>query len=600
MRGLIGGVVSGGLVSALALSVVSIVSEQPAGVTPPETPLIDAPQVDGAPDPETGEAADNVSTPVGSLSVDAPQAPALPDSEAALTEPESPIAVQAEQSTPQADTDPLDEPEVVSIEGGLAAPETSQTASLQPRVIDPVLPNPQSIAPATPVTESNVTVSTAPAAPVIVADPQVETPLETSQDDRTNQDDGTNQDGGGTDNAPSTGRVVIEGSEPEEAFVVTSDVDVPVEPEGGSLADATQATETAPRVDAPFADTQTPTEPAANEEPIPTEDAVAALETPASDQTTTDVPVEAETPDDTVSIADATPDAEADPVLDDAAARALADDNRDQATAPPTSRFQLQGEGDTVLGSQNSGAIVRRFGDSSAADAQPEAAPTAVNALSDFAAPQVATDERPLLSFVLIDDGTMSAASAALAGLPFNVTIALDPAMEGATDMLNSYRADGFEVAVLAKVPAGALPSDVEVTFESVFRDLPETIAVLDIGDGGYQTDRDVTAQAMEILASQGRGFVTAGRGLNMAGRAAELAGVPSVVIHRDLDADDQDARVVRRFVDQAAFRARQESGVILIGRVRPDTISALILWATANQNDQVAIVPLSTVLNAQ
>ena len=101
----------------------------------------------------------------------------------------------------------------------------------------------------------------------------------------------------------------------------------------------------------------------------------------------------------------------------------------------------------------------------------------------------------------------------------------------------------------------------------------------------------------MDILAAQGRGFITVSQGLNFATRAAEQAGVHAGVVYRELDSDDQDARVIRRFVDQAAFRARQESGVILVGRVRPDTISALILWGTANQDDLVSVVPISAVL---
>jgi polysaccharide deacetylase 2 family uncharacterized protein YibQ len=109
-----------------------------------------------------------------------------------------------------------------------------------------------------------------------------------------------------------------------------------------------------------------------------------------------------------------------------------------------------------------------------------------------------------------------------------------------------------------------------------------------------------VTDQVMNVLASQGRGFVTVSQGLNMAVRAAEQAGVPAAVVYTDLDDDDQDARVVRRFVDQAAFRTRQESGVVLVGRMRPDTISALILWGSTSQDDQIAIVPLSAVLRAQ
>ena len=152
---------------------------------------------------------------------------------------------------------------------------------------------------------------------------------------------------------------------------------------------------------------------------------------------------------------------------------------------------------------------------------------------------------KPLLSILLIDDGSMSAAAAALAGLPFSVTIAIDPALPNAADLMTSYRADGFEVAVMAKLPEGAVPSNVEITFESVFASLPETIAVLDIGAGGLQSDRAVTEQAMDILAAQGHGFITASQGLNMAGRAAEQAGVPSVVVFRDLEVDNQDACVV-------------------------------------------------------
>jgi polysaccharide deacetylase 2 family uncharacterized protein YibQ len=82
-----------------------------------------------------------------------------------------------------------------------------------------------------------------------------------------------------------------------------------------------------------------------------------------------------------------------------------------------------------------------------------------------------------------------------------------------------------------------------------------------------------------------------------MALRAAEAAGVPAGVIYRDLDAEGQDARVIRRFLDQAAFRARQQSGVVLVGRVRPDTLSALILWGSANRAGDVTLAPVSAVL---
>ncbi len=526
MRGLFGGMVTGGMVSALALSVASVMGEQPAGVTPPAPPLVDAPQQDAAADtPAADETTTGLSTPVGSLSVEAPVTPSLPEGEASAREPASPVDITPDQPTLNADTAPLDEPSVVSVEGKLDAPTAGETSAVAAETIDPVFPNPQAAAPQVPVTEENLVVSTAPAAPVVVAEPTSPTP-ETAE--------GDTPDGEGS--------VLITGTEdtaPTETFVVDLGVAEPELPN--------PAAPEAPAADAPL------------------------VEAP-------DTPV------------DATPFAE------------------NEGGVPPTTgprRFQLQGGENTLLTDRDTGVIVRRPGaDPVATEDTPAAqadAPTATNALAQFAAtPSVDVGDAPLMSFILVDDGTMSAAAAALAGLPFDVTIALDPAMAGAADLMARYRADGFEVAVLGSLPEGAVPSDVEIAFESVFQTLPETIAVLDTGAGGLQSDPEVTAQVMDILAAQGRGFVTASQGLNTASRAAEQAGVPAGVIYRDLDADDQDARVIRRFVDQAAFRARQESDVILVGRVRPDTISALILWGTASLNEQVAIVPVSTILKNQ
>lgn len=526
MQGFLGGIVTGGLVSVLALSVVSVVSEQPAGLTPPAPPLVTAPEVEDT--PATGEE-DGPSTPVGSLSIDEPVAPALPGAEAAATEPASPAAQDADATAPRADTDPLDEPDVVSIEGTLQAPRTSQPAGVVAEPVDPVLPNPQSLAPQVPATEADLTVSTAPAAPVLVDEPDEPAPEpEAANEDTTGEEtaDATAQTGAGRD--------ADAGAQADAA----SEGDV----ETGAGADDVAPQEDVFVVDLP----QTGAQEAPAEDPVQADDL--ALATPA---------------------------------------------------AP---RIQLQGDGNTLLSDRDTGVTVRRPASEAppAEDATTPAAPPPSDALTRFAATYPDPAGKPLMSVALIDDGSMSAAAAALSGLPFPVTIILDAARADAPEAMQAYRDSGYEVAVMANLPDGARPQDVEVTFESVFAALPEAIAVIDMGQGGLQSDRDVTAQAMDILADQGRGFVTVSQGLNMAGRAAEQSGVPAATIYRDLDPDDQDARVIRRFVDQAAFRARQNTGVVLVGRVRPDTISALILWGTANGGDQVALVPLSAVLTAQ
>lgn len=269
--------------------------------------------------------------------------------------------------------------------------------------------------------------------------------------------------------------------------------------------------------------------------------------------------------------------------------------------APERPRIALQGEGGGLPGGGAEGVTVRRPGDGDGAEGQaPAEEPVPEGpALERFAAEFTPPEGLPLMSVILIDDGSMAGGAVALSSLPFPVSVALDPGDEGAAAKMRSYRAAGFEVLVLSTLPEGAQPVDVEVNLGAAFGLIPEAVAVLDAENGGLQSNRAVTDQAMAALGSDGRGVVTVSKGLNMAARAAEQAGVPAGVVFRDLDGEGQDARVIRRFVDQAAFRARQDSGVILLGRVRPDTISALTLWGNANRAGQVALAPVSAVLQA-
>jgi uncharacterized protein len=88
--------------------------------------------------------------------------------------------------------------------------------------------------------------------------------------------------------------------------------------------------------------------------------------------------------------------------------------------------------------------------------------------------------------------------------------------------------------------------------------------------------------------------------GLNSAGRVADRADLPNKPIFRDLDGEGQDATIIRRFLDNAAFKAGQTEGAVLLGRLRPDTISALVLWGGLQRAERVALAPISAVLLSQ
>ncbi len=250
---------------------------------------------------------------------------------------------------------------------------------------------------------------------------------------------------------------------------------------------------------------------------------------------------------------------------------------------------------------------VRRAGASGEAQGEARAAPEPAPEFDDdapallrFAAADTAEGGMPRLSVVLIDDGEIDEPVAAASSIPFPVTIAIDPELPQARDRAARWRAAGYEIAAMARLPGNAGPSDVEAAYDAAFETLPETVALLDAGGAGLTADKAVTAQALERLAQDGRGLAALSEGLATPLRQAAGQGVPAVEIYRDLGQVGQDDRVIRRFLDQAAFRARQQGAVALMGRLNPETITALTLWGNRTDREGVAPAPLSALLQMQ
>ncbi|MFA8385562.1 MAG: divergent polysaccharide deacetylase family protein [Pelagibaca sp.] len=241
-------------------------------------------------------------------------------------------------------------------------------------------------------------------------------------------------------------------------------------------------------------------------------------------------------------------------------------------------------------------------GESSAAAAAPEAplADASLPALQRFAAPVDSDPDLPKMSIVMIDDGTGPLGPDTLDGFPFPVTFALDPTQPGAAERMTAYRALGYEVAALVGLPAAAQPSDVEQILGGAIAAVPEAVALIEAPEGGLQADRSVTEQATRFAADSGHGLVFLPNGLNTAQAIAQRETVPALSILRDFDGEGQDARTKRRFLDGAAFRARRDGAVVMLGRLTPDTLSALVLWSLQDRASSVAMVPVSTLLLEQ
>jgi polysaccharide deacetylase 2 family uncharacterized protein YibQ len=240
-------------------------------------------------------------------------------------------------------------------------------------------------------------------------------------------------------------------------------------------------------------------------------------------------------------------------------------------------------------GSQDDGPEAPGAGD---AAAQPGATPLQRNA----AAVEVPA-EAPRMAVVLIDDGAGPLGPEALESFPFPVTFALSPSHPDPGAAAAAYRALGFEVMVVGALPEGATPSDVEVALGGALNAVPQAVGVLEDPTGSLQADRAVAAQVTEVLLASGHGLVTMPRGLNTAQKLARKSGVPAAVAFRDFDGEGQGPGVIRRIFDQAAFRARQDGAVVMLGRLRADTVSALVLWGLQDRAARIALVPVSLVL---
>jgi len=243
-----------------------------------------------------------------------------------------------------------------------------------------------------------------------------------------------------------------------------------------------------------------------------------------------------------------------------------------------------------------------RIGDApeTEAAAEPEETPAPERAILRHAAAFENPEGKPLMSIVLMDDGSSPIGMEALASFPYPLSFAVDADWAGAAEAAERYRAAGFEVLLTVDLPESAAASDTEVAMQAWLDRVPQAVALLEGDETGVQASREASAQLAPILLETGHGMVMHPNGLDMARKLIGREGVPSATLFRDFDGQGQDASAIRRFLDQAAMKAgQQDEGVIMLGRLRADTISALMLWGLQDRANRVALAPVSAVLMA-
>ena len=209
---------------------------------------------------------------------------------------------------------------------------------------------------------------------------------------------------------------------------------------------------------------------------------------------------------------------------------------------------------------------------------------------------EAVVDDRPLMSIILIDTGEFNIGPEALASFPYPISFAIDPLRDDALEAAERYRSEGFELLIVADLPESGDASLVDVALVPTIDSIPGAVGILEGTNGGLQGNMELAESVLKMVEDTGNGLVLRPKGLNAAQQQADGRDLPVETMFRDFDASGQNASVIRRFLDQAAFKARQEGSVIMVGRLRPATISALLLWGLQDRASSVALTPISTI----
>ncbi len=222
-----------------------------------------------------------------------------------------------------------------------------------------------------------------------------------------------------------------------------------------------------------------------------------------------------------------------------------------------------------------------------------------IPAVEAFAVPFDLAPTLPIVSFVLLDDADSPIDGPTLAALPFPVTLALDASDPRVGQRAVDFSAAGIEVAVTGDAPLGADISSIESAYLSYVNAVPTAVAVV----GGQALGLRGGAARLSSLRSEfletGHGYLALSSAAASEVRRARTAGIPAATVYSDLDAENRSAVVMRRFIDQAAFKSRKEGIVILLARLSPDTLVALATWGQKDRSSTHNIAPLSSALLA-
>ncbi len=224
-------------------------------------------------------------------------------------------------------------------------------------------------------------------------------------------------------------------------------------------------------------------------------------------------------------------------------------------------------------------------------------------AMADNAAVFSGDRGRPLMSIILIDNGEFPDLRPGLTGLTAPITFGVNAAISDPQKVARDYRGAGFEIAAVLPgsgrlgLVADLPEEEVAPMLARVLDRVPVAATVIDPIGGPLAKDRGIANAVLDALAVTGHGLLThRGNGLNNVPIIAGEKGVPSELVYRVIDAEPGAANISLE-LERAVLDASRSGHVIVVGRVRQETVTTLFSWLLGSGAREVTIAPASAVL---
>ena len=203
---------------------------------------------------------------------------------------------------------------------------------------------------------------------------------------------------------------------------------------------------------------------------------------------------------------------------------------------------------------------------------------------------------KPIFAILLMDDGVIGLDQLAQFNVPLSV--AINPDWPDAPARAERWRAAGFDVLLQSPKLGDAFDfAAIDSLLQGHLLRVPQALGVVDVPQGGFQGNRRLSGQIAQGLGRAGAALVTFDGRINAAHEIALGASLPAAVVFRDIDAAHEDAEMITRYLERAAFKAAQMGQIVVAGRVSPQTLAALGQWLAGDWAGQLALAPISAVL---